>query len=167
MSPFQVVYELLPRGPLDLLSLPSKVRNHATAAEFVEQLSHVHRTTHDRLVASTAAYKVAADRHRCAVDFKVGDFVWAILTKDRFPARDYSMLASKKLGPVEIVEKINPNAYRLRLPGHVRTSDVFNVKHLIPFSEESSSDEDNGGTDSRANLFDPGENDGDVEDVHN
>ena len=42
---------------------------------------------------------------------------------------------------MEIVEKINPNAYCLKLPSHVRTVDVFNVKHLIPFSVDSSNDD--------------------------
>ena len=32
---------------------------------------------------------------------------------------------------VEVLEKINPNAYRLRLPSHIHTADVFNVKHLF------------------------------------
>ncbi|GKA63332.1 putative nucleotidyltransferase, ribonuclease H [Tanacetum coccineum] len=72
-APFHVVYGLSPRGPLDLLALPSK------------------------------------DRFSCSAE--------------------YNKLAAKKIGPVEIVEKINPNAYRLRLPSHVRTHDVFNVKH--------------------------------------
>lgn len=29
-------------------------------------------------------------------------------------------------------EKINDNAYRVHLPSHLKTSDVFNVKHLTP-----------------------------------
>ena len=53
-----------------------------------------------------------------------------------------------------MLEKINPNAYRLKLPSHVRTADVFNVKHLIPFTDYSSDD-----ADSRANPVQPGEND--------
>ena len=45
---------------------------------------------------------------------------------------DYNKLSAKKIGPVEIVEKINPNAYQLKLPSYIRNADVFNVKHLIP-----------------------------------
>jgi hypothetical protein len=37
--------------------------------------------------------------------------VWAILKKDRFPVGEYNKLAARKLGPIEIIEKINPNAY--------------------------------------------------------
>ncbi|GJU46789.1 hypothetical protein Tco_1204055, partial [Tanacetum coccineum] len=98
------------------------------------------------------------DQKRRVVDFHVGDFVWAILTKDRFPAHEYNKLAAKKIGPVEIVEKINPNAYRLRLPSHVRTHDVFNVKHLVPFMGDSS-DEDDAVLNSRSNLLYRGGND--------
>nr|GEV20414.1 putative reverse transcriptase domain-containing protein [Tanacetum cinerariifolium] len=99
-------------------------------------------TTHAHFVAATAKYKEKVDQKWDVVDFDVGDFVWAILTKDLFLAHEYSKLATKKIGPVEIVENINPNAYRLRLPSHVRTSDVFNAKHLVPFMGDSSSDED-------------------------
>lgn len=116
-----------------MLALPSKVCPHDTAEEFVGQLAQVHQSTHAHLVAVTAKYKAQVDQKRRVVDFDVDDFVWAIITKDRFSAHEYSKLAAKKIGPVEIVEKINPNACRLRLPSHVHTSDVFNVKHLCSF----------------------------------
>ena len=88
------------------------------------------------------------------MEFDVGDFVWAVLTKDRFPAGEYNKLSAKKIGPLEVLEKINPNVYRLKLPSHVHTADVFNVKHLILFTDDSSND-----TDSRANPVQLGEND--------
>ncbi|CAL9017672.1 unnamed protein product [Prunus brigantina] len=53
--------------------------------------------------------KVADVKHR-HIEFEVGDFVWAILTKDRFPTGEYNKLVARKIGPVEIVAKINPNA---------------------------------------------------------
>lgn len=42
------------------------------------------------------------------------------------------------------MEKINFNAYRLKLPSHVQNVDVLNVKHLIPFASDNSYDEDDG-----------------------
>jgi hypothetical protein len=81
--------------------------------------------------------------------------VWAILTKDRFPMGEYNKLAVRKVGPVEIITKINPNAYRLKLPSHIKTSDVFNVKHLVPFIEDSSEEDAN----SRTNSLQLGEDD--------
>ena len=60
----------------------------------------------------------------------------------------------RRFGPVEIVEKINSNAYRLMLPSHIRTADIFNVKHLVPFIGDSLDD-----SDSRSKSVHPGEND--------
>ena len=84
--------------------------------------------------------------------------MWAILTKDRFPVGEYNKLSSKKIGPVEIVEKINSNAYRLKLPSHIRTADVFNIKHLGLFTGDSSDD-----SYSRPNSVHPRENDVGIE----
>ena len=80
--------------------------------------------------------------------------IWAVFTKDHYPAGEYNKLYAKKIGPLEVLEKINPNAYRLKLPSHLRTTDVFNIKHLIPFTDDSSDD-----ANSMANPVQPGKND--------
>ena len=77
------------------------------------------------------------------LDFKEGDFVYAVLTKDRFAVGTYNKLKARKIGPVEILKKINNNAYRLRLPEEVHTSDIFNVRHLIPYHEDKRVEERN------------------------
>ena len=87
------------------------------------------------------------------VEFEVGDYVWAVLTKDHFPTGEYNKLAAQKIGPLEVIEIINPNAYRVKLLIHIRTTDVFNVKHLIHVAD-SSIDED---SNSRTNSFPVGE----------
>lgn len=92
--------------------------------------------------------------------FNVGDLVWVILTKDRFPLCEYNKLASRKIGPLEILEKINPNAYRLHLHSHIRAGDVFNVKHLVHFHGDNVS-EDEALDDSRSNRFKERKNDED------
>nr|GEY76036.1 reverse transcriptase domain-containing protein [Tanacetum cinerariifolium] len=90
-------------------------------------------------------------------NFEVGDFVWDVLTKDHFLVGEYNKLSAKKIGPLEIIEKVNSNAYRLKLPSHIQCSDVFNVKHLLPY-HGNSSDEDSVGN-SRMNFVYPGGND--------
>ncbi|KAL5744031.1 hypothetical protein ACOSQ2_027147 [Xanthoceras sorbifolium] len=156
-SPFQVVYSVVPRGPLDLLPLPSKTRVHGKAERFVQQLQDTHKQVYDNLVKNTSKYKLAADKKRRNVEFEVGDFVWAVLTKDHFPVEEYNKLAARKIGPLEVLEKINPNAYRLKLPNHIRTADVFNVKHLMPYlAEFPSKDVD---WTSRSTSLHPGGND--------
>ena len=86
----------------------------------------------------------------------MGDYVWAVLTKDNFSVGDYNKLSAKKIKLVEIVDKINPNACHLKLPSHIRTADVLNIKHLIPHAGDSS-DNDN----SRENYVQPKKNDAD------
>ena len=71
--------------------------------------------------------------------------MWAVLTKDRFPVGEYNKLSAKK---------ISSNAYRLKLPSHIRTADVFNVINLVLFTGDSLDD-----SDSRPNSVHPGEND--------
>lgn len=158
--PFHVVYGFVPRGSVDLLTIPSRARLEGRAVDFLDNLQQVHAATHAHLEASNARYKAHADTKRRHVEFEVGDYVWAVLTKDRFPAHEYNKLASHKIGPVEILEKINPKAYRLRLPPHLRTFDVFNVKHLVPFHADTTFGDETVG-DSRANRSDDGGNDGD------
>ncbi|KAH7547669.1 hypothetical protein JRO89_XS14G0000300 [Xanthoceras sorbifolium] len=132
-SPFQVVYSVVPRGPLDLLPLLSKTRVHGKVKRFVQQLQDTLKQVYDNLVKNMPKYKLAADKKRRNVEFEVGNFVWAVLTNDRFPGGEYNKLAARKIGTLEVLEKINPNAYRLKLPNHIRIADVFNVKHLMPY----------------------------------
>ncbi|GKD91326.1 hypothetical protein Tco_1366833, partial [Tanacetum coccineum] len=67
--------------------------------------------------------------------------LWAVLTKDHFPVGEYNKLSAKKIGSLEIVEKINSNSYRLKLPSHIRCSDVKIVKNLLPYHGDSSDDD--------------------------
>jgi hypothetical protein len=97
--------------------------------------------TIQNLLESVAKYKASVNKKRRAMEFEEGDFVWAVLTKDRFPLGEYKKLAARRIGPVEIIEKINSNEHQLKLPSHIKTSDVFNVKHLVSFTGDSS-DED-------------------------
>nr|GFB38323.1 putative reverse transcriptase domain-containing protein [Tanacetum cinerariifolium] len=117
-SPFQVVYSAQPRGPLDLISLLICGSVSKKVQDFVKGLHEVHKAVRDNLVHANSKYKQGADQKRRHVDFEVGDFVWAILTKDRFPVGEYNKLSTRKIGPLEIVKKINSTAYRLKLPSH-------------------------------------------------
>ena len=84
--------------------------------------------------------------------------MYAVLTKDRFPTGTYNKLAARKIGPLEIVKRINENAYQLRLPDNAHISDVFNVKYLIPYhNDEYIKGEE--GVNSGSNSFQPGEDD--------
>ena len=77
-------------------------------------------------------YKLEANKRRRNVELQEGDLVWVVLTKEHFPAGTYNKLLARKIGPVQIIKKINSNAYQDKLPNGVRTSNVFNIQHLIP-----------------------------------
>ncbi|GJX18066.1 putative reverse transcriptase domain-containing protein [Tanacetum coccineum] len=126
--------------------------------DFVTGLHGVHKAIHENLVHANSKYKQDVDHKRRHVDFEEGDFVWAVLTKDHFPVEEYNKLSTKKIGPLEIVETINSNAYRLKLPSHIRCSDVFNVKHLIPYHGDCF--DDVLAMNLRVNFVYPGGNDG-------
>jgi hypothetical protein len=91
------------------------------------------------------------DGHCRQVLFDVGDFVWAVVTRDWFPVGKYNKLKERNIGPYEILQNINDNAYMLRLPSHLKTFDVFNVKHLSPCFVDS----DDIAVNSRASSFQP------------
>ncbi|XP_031402611.1 uncharacterized protein LOC116212181 [Punica granatum] len=114
-SPFQVVYVAVPEGPLGLIPLTNKSKVHGKAVDFVDSLREIHQAVFEHLTAANAKYKQAADKKHHSVEFEVGDYVWAILTKDRYPAGEYNKLSARKIGPIE---------------------------HLIPYTSDSS-DEDN------------------------
>nr|GEW70451.1 putative reverse transcriptase domain-containing protein [Tanacetum cinerariifolium] len=109
---------------------------------------------HDMVTVDPYFLELHGEGH---VDFEVGDFVWAVLTKDRFLVGEYNKLSAKKIGLLKIVEKMNSNAYRLKLLSHIRCSDVFNVKHLLLY-HGNYSDEDSVGN-SRTNFVYPEGND--------
>ena len=150
-SPFQIVYGIVPRCPLDLAPLPDPKRLHGQASDFVSALQETHKLVVQNLEAATERYKARADTRRRQLIFAPGDLVWVVLTKDRLPAHEYNKLRSRKIGPVTVLERINDNAYRLQLPDHIKTANVFNVKFLSKFHG------DNTDQDSEANLLVPGE----------
>ncbi|GJR72451.1 putative reverse transcriptase domain-containing protein [Tanacetum coccineum] len=133
---------LKPNKPKELVNKPTGTL--LTLSQFEDKLEmgdEVHRVVHDNLVRANSKYKQDADQKWCQVNFKAGDFVWSVLTEDCFPVGKYNKLSANKIVPLEIVEKINSNAYRLKLPSHIRCSDVFNVKHLLPYHGDSSDDD--------------------------
>ena len=115
-SPFEIVYGQNPSGVLDLVPIPRVGRLHSKADDMADHLRDIHEQVKRSITESNAKYKDRVDRHRRRVTFNVGDYVWAVLTKDRFPVGEYSKLKEQKIGPCEVLQKINDNAYRLRLP---------------------------------------------------
>lgn len=93
--PFQVVYGIIPRGPVELSTLPDRTRLHGDATTFVDSLTDVHTKAISNLEASAYKYKQSADKHLRRLVFEVGDLVWAYLTRDRMPSHAYNKLKAR------------------------------------------------------------------------
>ena len=143
-SPFHVVYGFLPRGPIDLSIAPDQTRSHGRACDMIDDFANIHQKVKANLEVASSKYKASTDSHRHDVQFNVCDKVCAVLTKDRFPSNTYNKLKARRVGSLEVLEKINNNAYRLRFLPHMHTSDVFNVKHLVPYV--ATEDDENSGS---------------------
>jgi hypothetical protein len=102
------------------------------ANEMTDYLWGVHDQVKKAIEDSNAMYKAHSNSHRRKVTFEVGDLVWVVLTRDHILVDEYNKLRERKIGPCDILRKINDNAYRLRLSSHLKTSNVFNIKHLTP-----------------------------------
>jgi len=84
-SPFNIIYGVNPRAPIDLAPIPDLKQVHAKAEDLIARIQEVHQMTTRNLQESTAKYKASSDKKRKAVEFDERDFMWAILTKDLFP----------------------------------------------------------------------------------
>jgi hypothetical protein len=73
------------------------------ADELAKHLLGIHEQVKLAIQESNDKYKARADRHRHGVLFYVGDFVWAVLTRDQFPVGEYNKLKERKIGPCEIL----------------------------------------------------------------
>ncbi|XP_031404521.1 uncharacterized protein LOC116213641 [Punica granatum] len=122
-----VVYFVTPRGPLDLLPASDKTRVHEKAADFVHGLQEIHETVQHNLEKAAMKYKTVADRKRRHVKFKVDDFVWAVLTNDRFSANDYHKIAARKIGDSSDYDDLKANYLH---PGENDAADDVTNRYL-------------------------------------
>jgi len=77
-----------------------------------------------------------ANKHKRELHFQPGDLVWIHVRKKRFPSKPKSKIMPRLDGPVEILEKVGPNAHKVDLPDEYGVSATFNVADLSPYFEE-------------------------------
>jgi hypothetical protein len=132
-TPFQVVYGRPPlpmvpfqSGATKVLAMDRQLRDRDT---FLVEI-------YERLLQAHARMKMAHYKGHCHVEFAPGDLVWLLLNQRATASvRDNARtkLALKFFGPYEVIERIGPVAYKLRLPAKARIHNVFHVAFLKKF----------------------------------
>jgi hypothetical protein len=156
MCPFEIVYGLLPRAPIDLMPLPSSEKLNFDAKQCAELMLKMHETTKENIERMNAKYKISGDKGRKQLDFEPGHLVWLHLRKERFPDMRRSKLMHRADGPFKVLEKINENAYKLDLPADFGVSPTFNIVDLKTYLGEEDELE------SRTTQMQEGEDDVDI-----
>jgi hypothetical protein len=130
MCPFEIIYGLLPRAPIDLIPLPCSKKMNFHAKQSVELMLKLHETTKENIERMNAKYKIAGDKGRRKVDFELGDLVWLHLRKEWFPDFRKSKLMPRVDVLFKVLEKINVNAYKLNFLAYFGVSPTFNIADL-------------------------------------
>jgi hypothetical protein len=156
MCPFENVYGLLPRAPIDLMHLPSSEKLNFDAKQRAELMLKMHETTKENIERMNAMYKISGDKGRKQLDFEPSDLVWLHLRKERFPDLRKSKLMPRADGLFKVLEKINENAYKLDLPADFGVSLTFNIADLKSYLREEDELE------SRTTQMQEGEDDVDI-----
>jgi hypothetical protein len=136
MCPFEIVYGLLPRAPIDLMPLPNSEKLNFDAKQRAELILKLHETTKENIEHMNSKYKLAGDKNRKQLIFKPGELVWLHLSKDRFSALRKSKLMPQADGPFKVLERVNDNVYKLDLPADFEVSPTFNIADLKPYLGE-------------------------------
>jgi len=126
----------------------------------VEEIQKLHELVKAKIEKTTLSYTAQANKHKREKLFKPGDLVWIHLRKERFPSKRKTKLMPRADGPLEVLEKINDNAYKVEFSGDYGVSAMFNVLDLSPYeADDYSSDlrikssqqgEDDGGPSARS-----------------
>ena len=142
-TPHFLLYEFHPKTPLDFLGtkeLDDALRKTLTkeTTDFLSSLQ-MHRSSARRAIAKAQESQAKSyNKGRCTVpEFKVGDRVlvnphsleWVESKGDGLKLRQ------RWIGPFEIMQKVNPNVYRLRMSNRYPGLPIFNIEHLKKYEE--------------------------------
>jgi len=136
-SPFQLVYGMTPRTPLDIISLPLPQRTSEAGLDFATHMMSVHEEVRKKIALQTEVYAQRANLRKRDKQFEVGDQVLIRLRSERFPPGNYNKLHARCAGPFTVLKKLGPNTYVIDLPPTYAISQVFNIEDLTAFNGQN------------------------------
>lgn len=107
LSLFEVVCEQSPNTALNSIPILNMKKANTKAEEMIEHIKKIHETVNEHIEGNNKRYKAAVDHHHCKVIFKEGDYVGVVLTKDRFLSGEIHKMHDRKVGPCNILKKVN------------------------------------------------------------
>lgn len=134
VSPFFANYGYHPRFGVEPISvlppMPSKQRLDVQAADdFAARIQELHAHLREQMTLAQERYENNATNRKPSPAYRVGDQVW-LNAKNIKTERPAKKLDAKNLGPYEIIQIVNPRAYRLKLPDTMRIHNVFHTSLL-------------------------------------
>jgi len=133
MSPFFLVTGQNPLVPATLLNPTVDETNVQSTKDFIDNQAELIKKATDNLNKAQKKQVRFADEHRRDVTYQVGDFVLLNsrnITLDVESRRPSKKLQSRYIGPFEIIEKMSPVNYKLKLPDTMKIHPVFHVSLL-------------------------------------
>ena len=121
-------------------------------------MKKLHEKIRNQIENQIKVHATKGNRGRKELVLNEGYWVWLHLRNDRFPTKRKSKLSPKGDDPFQVLERINNNAFRLKLPEEYRVSNTFNITDFVPFADVVDSD-DAGPADLRTNLLQEGGDD--------
>ncbi|KAD2805124.1 hypothetical protein E3N88_38501 [Mikania micrantha] len=118
---------------LPLIEFSYKNNNRITGPEHIQETTDKIAQIQRRLQATRSRQKTYADKRRKPLEFQMGDRVMLKVSPWKGVVRfgKKGKLAPRYVGPFEIIERIGPVAYRLRIPDKLSgVHDVFHVSNL-------------------------------------
>ena len=130
MAPFEALYGRKCRTPVCWDEVSER---RLVGPELVQVTSEKVKVVRDNLKIARDRHKSYADNHRRDLQFEISDQVFLKISPWkgvlRFGKR--GKLSQRYIGPYEIVSKVGPVAYKLKLPPELsRIHDTFHVSML-------------------------------------
>ena len=128
-TPFEVILGFNPASPFERLLNFKPESREPIAGWKQRQLQILQRVKHALNVAQSRMVDYATG-HRPTTTLQVGDMVWLSTKHLKLRITGTRKLMRRFIGPFPIIKAVNPTAYKLQLPEHMKIHSVFHVSEL-------------------------------------